>query len=164
MGLLDFFASNAANGSAPLLGQQPSVSGLLAPPQPAANPAQQKWMDALGVISAGLRDAGAYLQHQPQAAGNVAAFVRQRGGLQTPGAISPTLAGLPPMITAALLLNAAHQTRAPQPPNGNAPQPAALPTGPLSATDPNSPASPPEGIDPLIWQRMTPEQRAQWQK
>jgi hypothetical protein len=124
MGLLDFFAANAADGSAPLLRQPQPVSGLLAPPQ-------QKWMDALGVISAGLRDAGAYLQHQPQAANNVAAYSRQHGGLQTPNAIASTLAGLPPMITAALLLHAAQQNRAVQPPNGTAPQP----PGPMPVTE-----------------------------
>ena len=97
MGLLDF--------SQPLLGQP--VSGLLAPPQ-------QNWMDALRVISAGLRDAGAYMQHQPQAADNVAALARQHS--------SSMLAGLPPMITAALLLHAAQQRRTP-PPNSTAPQP-----------------------------------------
>jgi hypothetical protein len=103
MGLLDF--------SQPLLGQ--TVSGLLAPPQ-------QNWMDALRVISAGLRDAGAYIQHQPQAADNVAALARQHS--------ASVLAGLPPMITAALLLHAAQQRRAPQPPNSTAPQPEQLPT------------------------------------
>ena len=153
MGLLDFFASNAADNPAPLLGQPQPVSGLLAPPQ-------RKWMDALGVISAGLRDAGAYLQHQPQAADNVAAFARQHGTLQTPNAIASTLAGLSPMITAALLLHAAQQRQAPQAPNA-AP---VLPSGPMSATDPNRSGSAPEGIDPLIWQHMTPEERALWQK
>jgi hypothetical protein len=122
MGLLDFFTSNAGDGSAPLLGQPQPAFGLLAPPQPADSPAQQTWMDALGVISAGLRDAGAYLQHQPQAADNVAAFARQRSGLQPGNAIS-SLAGLSPMVTAALLLSAARQRQAPQPPNGAAPQP-----------------------------------------
>ena len=161
MGLLDFFASNAADAS-PLPGQQQAASGLLTP-QPALSPAQQNWMSALGVISAGLRDAGAYVQHQPQAANNVAVLARQRSGLQTPGA--SMLARLPPMITTALLLNAARQTQAPQI-AAMAPQisGAAPATGPILVSDPNRPGSPPEGIDPLIWQHMTPEERALWQK
>ena len=102
MGVLDF--------SRPLLGEP--VSELLAPPQ-------QNWMDALRVISAGLRDAGAYMQHQPQAADNVAALARQHS--------SSMLAGLPPMITAALLLHAAQQRRIP-PANSAPPKSDELPT------------------------------------
>jgi len=136
MGLLDFINSNAGNGPAPLLGQTQAVSGLLAPPQ--VSPAQQKWMEALGVISAGLRDAGAYLQHQPQAADNVAALARQRSGLPNPNA--SILSRLPPMVTAALLLNAARQRQAPQPaamaPQASGTAPGA---GPMAVTDPNPP-------------------------
>lgn len=120
MGLLDFFTSNAADNSAPLLAPQP----------PALSP-QQNWMNALGVISAGLRDAGAYLQHQPQAANNVAALARRQSGLETPGA--SMLARLPPMITTALLLNAARQTQAPQRQNSAVSQPVGpLPSGQMS--------------------------------
>ena len=117
MGLLDLFRDGASDGSAPLLGRAQAVSGLLAP-QPAISPAQQKWMDALGVISAGLSDAGAWLQHQPQAAYHVAALARRHAGLETPQDISAITARLPAMITTALLLNAARQGQSPQPANG----------------------------------------------
>ena len=63
MGLLDYLGNlfGPSQGPAALLPQQQS-------------PSQQKWMDALGGFSAALKDAGAYLQHRPEAAGNVTAF------------------------------------------------------------------------------------------
>jgi hypothetical protein len=66
----------------------------------------------------GLSDAGAWLQHQPQAAYHVAALARRHAGLETPQDISAITARLPAMITTALLLNAARQGQSPQPANG----------------------------------------------
>lgn len=97
MGLLDFNYPQSA------------PSGLLSPPPGAASPEAQKWADALSVVSAALKDAGAYMQHNPAAAGNVAAVVRQRAGLQPANAATSQLIGLPPTILTALLLHAAQQ-------------------------------------------------------
>ncbi|HEX5278681.1 MAG TPA: hypothetical protein VFW28_01255 [Micropepsaceae bacterium] len=58
-----------------LLDSQTAPADLLSPA--AADPAQ-KWANALAVMSAGLKDAGAYLQHDPGAAGNVAALAAAR--------------------------------------------------------------------------------------
>ena len=85
---------------------QTGPSGLLSPAATGTAPGQQKWLDALSAVSAGLKDAGAYLQHDPAAAGNVAAFARQRAGLQAPNG---ALADLSPAVLAALLLHAAQQ-------------------------------------------------------
>src|SRR5579863_7374956 len=82
-GLLDFLGlggllggSDPAQKAGPLstLGTQPQPSGGLT----GVTPMQQKWMDAIGGFAAALKDAGAYLQHQPEAAGNVANFNAQR--------------------------------------------------------------------------------------
>ena len=89
---------------------QTDASGLLSPAAATGiAPGQQKWLDALGAVSAGLKDAGAWLQHNPAAAGNVAAFARQRAGLQPANAVPSVLAHLSPNILAALLLHAAQQ-------------------------------------------------------
>ncbi len=155
MGLLDFLAANADDDfpSGGLMKLAQPVSGVLAPPQASVRPPQQNWLTALGALSAAMKDAGAFLQHQPQAATNVANFLRQQNG--APPA-SPTLSGLPPNILAAALLNAARR-RAAQ-----------MPTGPVAPQPVNNPPAepvlqPPQGIDPLIWQHMTPEERALWQ-
>jgi len=92
---------------------QTEPSGLLSPVAATGIPSgQQKWLDALSAVSAGLKDAGAYLQHNPAAAGNVAAFARQRAGLQPINAVPSVLANLSPNVLAALLLHAAQQNAA----------------------------------------------------
>lgn len=89
---------------------QTEPSGLLSPvPAAGTAPGQQKWLDALAAVSAGLKDAGAYLQHNPAAAGNVVAFARQRAGLQPLDSAPSVLGGLSPAVLAALLLHAAQQ-------------------------------------------------------
>jgi hypothetical protein len=109
-------------------------SGLLSQPSTVPftgmTPSQQKWADALGGFSAALRDAGAYLQHQPEAAGNVAAFETQRQRLRdaigqtnyntlllgmvpkpAPAPVQLFPNGLPPAAAAWLLLQRMQQNR-----------------------------------------------------
>jgi hypothetical protein len=83
--MFDFLNGIFGGGQQPQVPQQqgllspqptPQQPGLLYPGAP--SPEQQKWMDALGGFAASLKDAGAYLQHQPEAANNVAAFNDQR--------------------------------------------------------------------------------------
>lgn len=79
-----------------LLDPQTVPSGLLSPGAPGSS--AQKWANALAVMSAGLKDAGAYLQHDPAAAGNVAALAAGRQN-QARNAVDPAsylnlLAGL----------------------------------------------------------------------
>jgi hypothetical protein len=71
--------------------QPPSPMSPSVDPSSGATANQQKWMDAISGISAALRDAGAYMQHQPEAAGNVAAFINQRQQRMKQQAISDAL-------------------------------------------------------------------------
>lgn len=86
-----------------------NAPGLLSPPA-AANPGTQKWANALAVMSAGLRDAGAYLQHDPAAAGNVAALAaarqRQAQNAADPAGYLNLLAGLARLAGATRPMNA----------------------------------------------------------
>jgi hypothetical protein len=95
MSLFDFLGLGGLFGS----GQPQAQPGLMAAAQPPAavdpftgmTPSQQKWQDAIMGMSAALKDAGAYLQHQPEAANNVAAFNQER---QTRTQNNATYAGL----------------------------------------------------------------------
>jgi hypothetical protein len=89
MGLLDFTASNGPGDS---------------------SPAQQNWINALGALSASLKDAGAFMQHQPEAANNVANFLRQRSAPQA-SPVQAMLAQLPPHVLVPLILSAAQYSR-----------------------------------------------------
>lgn len=93
-----------------LLDSQTTQPGLLSSGTPGSQ--AQKWANALAVMSAGLKDAGAWLQHDPAAAGNVAALARQRAGLQPANGVPSAIAALPPNVLAALLLHAAQQKAA----------------------------------------------------
>lgn len=93
-----------------LLDSQTTQPGLLSSGTPGSQ--AQKWANALAVMSAGLKDAGAWLQHDPAAAGNVAALARQHAGLQPANGVPSALAALPPTVLAALLLHAAQQKAA----------------------------------------------------
>ena len=89
-----------------LLDSQTASTGLLSPS--AADPAR-KWASALAVMSAGLKDAGAYLQHDPAAAGNVAALAAARQGraqnAADPAGYMNLLAGLARLAGAAQPMN-----------------------------------------------------------
>jgi hypothetical protein len=69
MGLLDYLFSGSQTQPQSLLG--PGEGG---DPANAVTTHQPDWAGALSAISAALRDAGAYMQHQPEAAKNLAAF------------------------------------------------------------------------------------------
>jgi len=101
MGLLDYLFSDS----------QPQPQSLLGDPAPH----QANWADALGAISAALKDAGAYMLHQPEAAKNLTAFnaARQKQmqnaanqvnynrvllGLLSSAQPSPQSAGLPSLL------------------------------------------------------------------
>ena len=147
-GILDFLSGIfGGDSSAPpgLLASAPQpAGGPLTPPQIAdpltgMTPSQQKWSDALGGLGAALRDAGAYLQHRPEAANNVADFTSQQHrqlqdaigqtnynnmllGLiarSAPGLGKLFSAGLPPAAAAWLLLQRAQEPRTATP--GEAP-------------------------------------------
>ena len=121
-----------------LLDSQTTQPGL--PSSGAPGSQAQKWANALAVMSAGLKDAGAYLQHDPAAAGNVTALARQRAGLQPANATPSLLAALSPAVVAALLLHAAQQKAAVDPgmatPNQTGSQPGSAQTPAQNAPAP----------------------------
>lgn len=98
--------------------------GLLSPAAP--NSGAQKWANALAAMSAGLKDAGAYLQHDPAAAGNVAALAaaRQR---QAQNAADP-VSYLNLLAALSRLAGAARPVSAPGTPLPIGPMPAAAPS------------------------------------
>lgn len=122
---------------------QTEPPGLFSPgPVTAMAPGQQKWLDALAAVSAGLKDAGAYLQHNPAAAGNVAAFVRQRAGLQSANGVPSMPSNLSPAVLAALLLHAAQQNPAiVAQPSQTSSQPGAVGSAPAQMLQAGAPQS-----------------------
>jgi hypothetical protein len=95
-----------------LLDPQTAQPGLPSPvaAQPATASQAQKWANALAMLSAGMKDAGAYLQHDPAAAGNVAALAaarhRQAQNAADPASYLNLLAGLARLAGAARTVNA----------------------------------------------------------
>lgn len=150
-----------------LLDSQTTQPGLLSSGAPGSQ--AQKWANALAVMSAGLKDAGAYLQHDPAAAGNVAALARQRAGLQPANATPSLLAALSPAVVAALLLHAAQQKAAVDPgmatPNQTGSQPGAAGSAQIPAQNAPAPMlqpTAPQLSNPMPTAQTLPVQNPGW--
>lgn len=130
--------------------------GLLSPVAPGSQ--AQKWANALAVMSAGLKDAGAYLQHDPAAAGNVAALVaarkRQAQNAADPASYLTLLAGL------ARLAGAARPVNVPGVPLPIGAPPAALPL--QNAPAQMAPAAAPQQANPISSTQAMPSQMSGW--
>lgn len=123
--------------------------GLLSPAAP--NSGAQKWANALAVMSAGLKDAGAYLQHDPAAAGNVAALAaaRQR---QAQNAVDP-VSYMNLLASLARLAGAARPVNVPGAP---------LPIGPMPGAAPLQNAPAPQQPNPVPSAQPMPGQISGW--
>lgn len=145
-----------------LLDSQTTQPGLLSSGTPGSQ--AQKWANALAVMSAGLKDAGAWLQHDPAAAGNVAALARQHAGLQPANGVPSALAALPPTVLAALLLHVAQRKAAVDPgiANQTGSQPGAGQTPAQNAPAPMLQPTAPQQPNPMPTVQTLPAQNPGW--